>query len=178
MKQMQGQRGMTLIVSLIMLAVLTLIVVSAIRFGNINQRIAGNAQSEAEAAAAAQVAVETMLKAVVAAPKVDNVEAVPEMVVSTGGQTYKVNAAKPACVLSKNLTSLDLNTKDKPEDRKCVGGDPPKIYDADGNLIPGLTACKDQQWDISATVADASSGSSVSILQGVAVRVSSEVQCP
>jgi Tfp pilus assembly protein PilX len=174
----QEQRGMTLVVSLIMLAVLTLIVVSAIRFGNINQRIAGNAQTEAEAAAAAQVAVETMLKTVDDATKIDNVAAVPAMQVSTGGQTYTVNAAKPACTLSKNLTSLDLDTKNKPEDRKCIDGDPPKIYDADGNLIPGLTACKDQQWDISASVADASSGASVSILQGVAVRVSSEVQCP
>ena len=47
------QKGMTLVVALVMLVVLTLLVVSAIRFGNINLRIAGNAQSEAEATSAA-----------------------------------------------------------------------------------------------------------------------------
>ena len=36
------QRGMTLVVSLIMLAVLTLLVVSAIRFGNVIHMIGGD----------------------------------------------------------------------------------------------------------------------------------------
>ena len=60
------QAGMTLVVSLIMLIVLTLLVVSAIRFGNINLKITGNAQTQAESAAAAQVAIEQVIGAAVA----------------------------------------------------------------------------------------------------------------
>jgi hypothetical protein len=172
------QKGITLIVSLIMLAVLTLIVVSAIRFGNINLKIAGNAQTEAEATAAAQVAIETMMKTVNEATKIDTVAGVPAMVVSTGGMTYTVNATKPACVLSRNIATTELDPS-KPADRACVGGSGQDvIFDADGKPIPPPSTCKDQQWDIEAIIANESSGANVNMLQGVAVRVSAEVQCP
>ena len=52
------QRGATLIVGLIMLIALTLLVVSAIRSGTTNLRIAGNTQIQEEAKAAAQQAIE------------------------------------------------------------------------------------------------------------------------
>ena len=174
----QSQRGITLIVSLIMLAVLTLIVVSAIRFGNINVKIAGNAQTEAEAAAATQVAIETMMKAVDDAAKIDEVAAVPAMQVSTGGATYVVSATKPACVLSRNIATTELDPS-KPADRACVGGSGQDvIFDATGKPIPPPSTCKDQQWDIAANIVNDQNGANVSMLQGVAVRVSSEVQCP
>ena len=174
----RAQRGITLIVSLIMLAVLTLIVVSAIRFGNINLQIAGNAQAEAEATAAAQVAIETMMKAVDDAEKIDTVPAQAAMTVSTGGMSYTVNATKPACVLSRNIATTELDPS-KVSDRACIGGSGQDvIFDSSGKPIPPPSTCKDQQWDLEATVADTSSGASVNMLQGVAVRVSSEVQCP
>jgi Tfp pilus assembly protein PilX len=174
----QSQSGITLVVSLIMLVVLTLLVVSATRFGIINLKISGNAQTEAEAAAATQVAIEKTMEMVVAAEKIDTVPAQPAVVVSTGGTTYTVNVRKPACVLTKNvlLTTLDhTNAQDVP----CISNTPqPTQFDSNGLPIPKPTACKDQQWDIAASVSDPSSGANVSMLQGVSLRVPAQVQCP
>lgn len=172
------QRGITLVVSLIMLIVLTLLVVSAVRFGNINLKIAGNAQTEAEATAATQVALEKTLQQVVAADKIDSIAAQPAVTISTGGASYTVNVAKPSCVLSKNIKNVELDPS-KAGDRLCFGSaDPDKLVASDGKLVEAPTSCKGQQWDIAATTDDTSTGAHVSMLQGVSVRVSAEVQCP
>ena len=49
------QSGMTLVIVLVMLVVVSLLVASAIRFSTINLKISGNVQSETEASAAALV---------------------------------------------------------------------------------------------------------------------------
>jgi Tfp pilus assembly protein PilX len=173
----QAQAGITLVVSLIMLIVLTLLVVSAIRFGNINLRIAANAQFEAEAVAATRVALEQMVAAVDVAPKIDAITAVTKTI-STGGKTYNVAVTKPACILTKNVNSTELDAT-KAADRVCFeGNDVERQVQADFKLTKTPTACKDQQWDVGATLEDADSGAKVSMLQGVAVRVGAEIQCP
>ena len=179
-KSVDYQSGITLVMSLIMLVVLTLLVVSAIRFGNINLKIAGNAQTEVEATAAAQVGIEKMLGVVNAADKVDLVPAQPNLNVSTGGVTYKVNVAKPACVFSKNIpTSSPLLDSKKAGDRLCFEDvDKDAGVGPDGRPLPKRTACKDQQWDIAATLVDDPTGAKVNMLQGVSLRVGAEVECP
>ena len=172
------QSGITLVMSLIMLMVLTLLVVSAVRFGNINLKISGNAQTETEATAATQVAIEQTLKQVVAADRIDSIAAQPAVAVSTGGASYTVNVAKPACVLTKNIKNIELDAS-KANDRLCFGSaDPDKLVGSDGKLMEAPTSCKGQQWEIAATTSDSSTGAQVSMLQGVSLRVSAEVQCP
>lgn len=178
MKRRQDQAGITLVVSMIMLIVLTLLVVSAIRFGNINLKISGNAQTEAEASAATLVAIEQTLKQISAADKIDDIAAQPAVVVSTGGASYTVSVAKPACILSKSIKNTELDPT-KVADRACFGQDDvDKLVASDGNLMAPPTSCKAQQWDVDATVSNASSGAQVNMLQGVTLRVSAEVQCP
>jgi hypothetical protein len=173
-----AQRGITLVVSLVMLIVLTLLVVSAIRFGNINLRIAGNAQTEAEAAAATQVVVEKTVALINGASRPDDVAAQLQVAVSTGGADYKVDVTKPACALSKNVVTTELDPS-TPADRACYEGEPTDpIFDAGGNPVPQPTACKDQQWEFSAALNDAPTGAKVTMLQGLALRVGSEVACP
>jgi len=58
---MAHQHGMTLVVSLIMLVVITLFVLSAIRLSTANLRTVGNAQARNEAAAASQRAIVDLL---------------------------------------------------------------------------------------------------------------------
>jgi hypothetical protein len=174
----RAQSGVTLIVSLVMLIVLTLLVVSAIRFGNINLRIAGNSQTQAEASAAAQVAVERIVLA--AAANTINLSSLARQTtpVSTGGISYPVTVERPQCILTQNVDPTTLNPDIK-KDRDCFGeqdGDPQE--QADGTNTRTQAACKDQQWDISAAVGDGSSGTSVTILQGVSTRVGPEVLCP
>lgn len=174
----RAQRGITLVVSLIMLIVLTLLVVSAIRFGNINLRIAGNAQAEAEAAASAQVGLEKTLALMDAAAKPSDVNA-QNFTVSTGGLSYTVAVTKPACVFSRNIFTTELDPT-KTADKPCYEGAPTDpIFDSDGKPIPQPSACKEQQWDAQSSVADTSrSGAKVTVLQGVSMRVSAEVACP
>lgn len=181
MKTPVSQRGVTLVVSLIMLVVLTLLVTSAIKFGNINLKISGNAQIEAEATAATQVALEKMLQEVNLTDKVDTIAAVPAMEVSTGGATYKVKVEKPVCILSKNVENLDFA---KLNDRPCIEAGPATgMFVGDGagalgNQVKPPSACKDQQWDITASLNDESTGAKVTMLQGAALRVGSQVECP
>ena len=171
------QTGITLVVSLIMMVVLTLLVVSAIRFGNINLKIAGNAQTEVEATAATQVGIEKMLVEVNAADKIERVAAQPNINVSTGAVTYKVNVQKPACILSKNIETVELNPS-KPQDKLCLESpDTDAPIGPDGRPLTKPTACKDQAWDVAASVSDAATGAKVNMLQGISVRVSAQVQC-
>jgi Tfp pilus assembly protein PilX len=175
----RAQAGLTLVVSLIMLVVLTLLVVSAIRFGNINLKIAGNAQTQAEGAAAAQVAIEQTVKAVT-----DGTQNLSTMVetpttVSTGGASYKVTVKKPNCNMTKNVDTATLKPATNANDRLCFGQtDPDRLINADGTLTSSPSACKDQQWDLSASVGDDSSGTQVTVGQGVSLRVGAEVSCP
>lgn len=172
------QRGITLIVALVMLVVLTLIVVSAIRFGNLNIGIARNTQSEVEATAAVQYAIEAKVQEI--ANPATNISAMQasSSTVSTGGANYTVNVAKPVCIVTSNIRTTDLNPSST-ADRPCYeSSDPDRQVDSDGNLTTAPTACKNQQWDVAAAVANDANGTQVSMLQGVSVRVGAEVSCP
>lgn len=174
----RNQSGMTLVVALVMLVVLSLLVVSAIRFGNINLKITGNSQAEAEAAAAAQLAVESTIKQMVESPNVSTVPAQPSLTVSTGGKDYTVNVSKPACLFTRNISNVELDPS-KEADRFCYdGSDPEKVITAEDKLSTAPTGCKNQQWDVQASVDDSLSGAKTTLLQGVATRVGGEVSCP
>lgn len=176
----RAQSGITLVVSLIMLIVLTLLVVSAIRFGNINLRIAGNAQTQAEAEAATQVAVEQTIELAKAVPKLDTLPAQPLLQVATGGASYKVNVSKPVCNLSVNVDPTKLDPT-KTADAACFGsGNTDPQFDANGKPIAQPGECKDQNWEFNAQLDPASSGATtpMTIVQGVSVRVDASVQCP
>ena len=172
------QQGMTLVVALVMLVVLTLLVVSAIRFGNINLRIAGNAQSDAEAASAVQVGLETMVNKINASANISSLTN-ETVSVSTGGRTYTVTVTKPSCLFNKPINNTDLDPT-KTSDRACFETtDTEKLVTHTNTLTTVPTACKDQQWDVQASVNDSDkSGAKTSMLQGVSVRVGAEVQCP
>ena len=172
------QSGMTLVIALVMLIVLSLLVVSAIRFGNINLKITGNVQSETEATAAAQLAVESTVKDMIAATNMNSIAAQPAKRVSAGGQEYSVNVAKPICLFTRNISNTELDPS-LPNDRPCFeGNDTERLVTANNTLTTTPTGCKNQQWDVQATVDDARSGAKATILQGVATRVGAEVQCP
>lgn len=178
MRRRNRQQGMTLVVALVMLVVLTLLVVSAIRFGNINLRIAGNVQSETEASAAAQVAIETMVTTINASSNISTITN-QNMTVGTGGRDYAVSVTKPACIFNKNINNSELDPA-KAADLPCFETtDTEKLVTANNTLTTVPTACKNQQWDVQAAVDDsAKSGAKTTMLQGVSVRVGAEVTCP
>jgi len=176
-KARSSQSGVTLVVSLIMLIVLTLLVVSAIRFGNINLKVATNAQTDTEAQAAAQIGIDQMLAAI-DADKPDTVSAISGASISTGGTSYTVNVAKPSCIMSRYVMTTELNPK-LANDRVCYGkGDADQIINSSGTVIAQPSECKSQQWEITSTLSDPTSGANITVVQGISARVSLEVQCP
>jgi Tfp pilus assembly protein PilX len=177
MRLRSHERGITLIVALVMLVVLTLVVVSAIRFGNLSIGIARNTQSEVEGTAAVQYAIESKVQEIANPSTNISGMAVTTMSVSTGGGTYSVTVQKPACILTKNIKTTDLNPAST-ADRPCFEGtDPDRQEDSSGNLTSAPTACKDQQWDIAASLVGDGNGTQISMLQGISVRVGAEVSC-
>ena len=173
------ERGMTLVIALVMLVVLTLLVVSAIRFSNINLRISGNVQSETEAISAAQLAVDQTVKTMDASTNISAIPQQTQLQVSTGGKNYKVDVAKPGCIFNKPVNNVDLDPSNSADLACFEGNDTEKQLTASGSLTTTPTACKQQQWDVVASLNDSdSSGAKVTVLQGVAVRVGAEVVCP
>lgn len=176
--EIHRQQGLTLLVSMIMLIVLTLLVVSAIRFGNVNLRIANNTQAKAEATAAANVALEQVLDTAKAAANLDQVNVGGKSyTVKTGGATYTVNTSKPTCNLTRPVTNAELNPNDA-ADQKCFESqDQDKAITANNSTTTAPSACNSQLWSVQADVDDGFTGARVTSVQGFSVRVSAQTTC-
>jgi Tfp pilus assembly protein PilX len=143
-----GQRGSTLTISMIMLVLLTLFVLSAINSSTINLRIAGNTQSQDEARAAAQQAIETF--------------------VSSYANFYPAPAASAATTISiNNHTSGNYTvTRTAPVCKSARQQIPARTVDCINGQKAGLV-CWDTIWEISATATNTSTGVAQTVTQGV-----------
>ncbi|MCF8212064.1 MAG: hypothetical protein K9K38_22065, partial [Rhodoferax sp.] len=107
----RSQHGATLIIGMIMLVVLTLLVVFSIRSGNTNLRIAGNMQTQTEAAAASQQVIEQVL-AQVKNPATDiSMIQAQSIVVAVGNSSYTVNVDAMAnkCIFTTPVLNSSLD---------------------------------------------------------------------
>lgn len=171
------QGGAVLLVSMIVLVVITLLAVFAIRSGILNLRIAGNMQFKAEASAAAEQAIERQIEIIMATESINSIGA-QTLPVVIGNATYTVAVAPmTACLLEVPVLNSELSPS-KPADLPCFEGqDSDKLVSASGALISQASGCKRQQWEIEASVTDESTGSSVTHVQGLAIRVPATVLC-
>lgn len=175
--KLHQQKGMTLVVGLIMLIVLTLLVVSAVRFSSTNLRIAGNMQIQTEAAAAAQQGIEKVLSAdFTAAPAAVSIDVDLN---NDGAKDYTVAIAQPACNSSQPLTGADGNPNAADDQPLFSSGnsDNSGIIDSKGNSTGGTSFIQKQKWDVKARVVDAKTGTDLTQHQGVAVRVPTGTTC-
>ncbi len=136
----RAQRGVTLVVGLIMLVLITLVVTSAFMMSTSNLRAVGNMQFREEAIAAANAAIETTLSA--ASLSATNTS------VDIGGIEYDVEIKTPICVRASLagagvLTSLSL-----------------PLALSSGNTWSAV-------FDVEAIVDDPRSGARVTVHQGV-----------
>lgn len=171
------QQGATLLIGMIMMVVLTLLVIFSLRSGNTNLRIAGNMQSQSEAAAATQQVIEQVIEQVKVVPDMSAIAA-QTLTVAVGNANYSVDVlALTACEMEIPVLTDQLDTS-KANDVPCFEGvDPDPIFDSSGKPIPKPTACKTQQWQIEAGVTDSVSGTKVTHVQGISVRVPAVVNC-
>ncbi|TXT23421.1 MAG: transmembrane protein [Gallionellaceae bacterium] len=170
------QGGATLVVGLVMLVVLTLLVLSAIRSGNVNMRIVGNMQAQEETAAAAVLATEQIISTnFTAAP------AASEVPVTIGYSDAVASAPVPVCTASLAVMNANLDPTD-PDDITCIGSATAKdtgiVYQSKDATGVGRSWCYQQQWEVRATVSDNRTGATATSVQGVSLRVPAGTLCP
>lgn len=137
----RAQRGVTLVVGLIMLVLITLMVTSAFMLSNTNLKAVGNMQFRDEAIAAANAAIETVLGTSLESTNTE---------VDIGGIKYQVAIATPTCIRAAIAFEGAPSSEELP-------------MSMSSNDIWNTV------WDIEAAVTDPRSGTSVRVHQGVRV---------
>lgn len=150
----RGQRGATLIISLIVLVLITLMVLSAFSLSSSNVKTVGNVQVRDEAVAAANEAIELVLSSAFASAPV--AQSINVDINKDGVTDYTVVVGLPTCI------------------RALAGAAAgPSDVEMPASLSTGSTW--NTEWNITATVTDAASGAVVTVVQGVRV-LQSEAQ--
>jgi Tfp pilus assembly protein PilX len=162
-----GQHGMTLLVSLIMLVVLTLFAVTAIRAGNIGLKIVGNQQAQKLMEAAAKEAIEQTVS------NLGNFDAAnPIAPATTVAQRICVNATAGDPVVAIPPATCTSGTQVDVAPVRCIST---KRSQYDSLTQP--TATFDNTWEIVSTVTDSLTGAKATYHQGVKIRMLSN-SCP
>jgi Tfp pilus assembly protein PilX len=179
------QRGMTLLVGLVMLVLLLMMAVSAFNISRTNTAITGNMQNKMEATHAAMQATEEVISTTRFIDTPNN--ALPgnqlEVDVNADGKTdITVTLAPPPCikkiVVIKNA-SLNLSN---PDDIPCALGVSQSL--GVSGAATGDSLCAASVWEITANATDAVTQAQSTVVTGVAVRVSADealdpsVACP
>jgi len=146
------QRGVAMVIGMIMLVLLTLLVVSAINSSSVNLRITGNMQAQDEARAVAQQAIEKVLGDY--AKFYPMPTAIPATtpnydINNDGTNDYIVAVAAPVC---------------KSASKQLPGRTPDCINGAKAGLF-----CWDTLWEVAATATDSKTGVRQVVTQGVAI---------
>lgn len=163
------QRGVTLVVGLIMLVLITLVVSTAFMMSTTNLRAVGNMQFRDEAVAAADVAIERLMSTDFTTDPAGAVANPFNVDIDNDGVVdYVVNVATPVCTKSVPLVKL---AETDPDYTTCTVG------------VGGATLCYETIWDLRATVSAAGAalltGATATIRQGVSKRLSvSKLNCP
>lgn len=152
-----SQQGITLIVSIIMLVLLTLFVLAAIRLSNVNLRITGNYQWQREMELLTDSAMEQVISS---STSFDNTA------VQTGTATDYDICTDGTAVSTGNCTLLNpkIGTVTTP---KCTASRVASGYTKKiGELAP-----EDNDWLLTSSATDSFSGAKVTVYRGITVRM-------
>lgn len=165
----RAQYGVTLIIGLIMLVLITLMVTSAFMLSNTNLKSVGNMQFRDEAVAAANAAIEDVLGSLLTGGSMVQPpgQTIAEDINNDGTADYSVVIAAPTCIRALQ-----------------VGGGPAAPGSGSSvslGLPPGAPPSYNTVWDVDANVSDTLSGASVRVRQGVRVMLTQaqkDAVCP
>ena len=177
--QPRRQRGVTLVIGLVMLVLLLLMAVSAFVVSRTNTAITGNMQHKAEATNAAVMAVEqtisssqftdTPANAIPASSSPCGTNQACFDVNSDGNNDITVTLDPPPCIkkiqVIKN-TALDITD---PNDMGCALGVSQNL--GVSGAASGNSLCADSVWEINATASDGVTQAESTVTTGVSVRV-------
>ena len=181
------EAGLTLVMALIMLVLLTLLALTSFNLGNSNLQIVGNMQQREQTIAAANEVLEetisnTKFFQTPAAALPDPCGGPNQRCVDTDGDgkedVHVVLTPAPTCAKVQVIKNSELNVADM-EDQKCSSS-------SDQNFgvvgaADGSSECANRVWDLNAVATDVATGASVKVTQGVAVRVAKDdvaTNCP
>jgi hypothetical protein len=169
------QRGVTLVVALLMLLVVTLFTVAAFNSGTANQQATRNMVIRAEEMSAAQAVVEATISTTEFADDPAAAAAVVHEVDVDGDDAPDYTARlqpAPHCRRARTLKTTDLDT-DRAEDVACLTSGVATLSGIDpiGGLTAGDSMCANTEWDVRVTVTDEASGAESALTQGVGVRI-------
>ena len=163
------ERGMTLLIALVMLVVLTLFAITAIRTGNIGFKIVGNQQAQKLMEAAASQAIE---QAISNLGNFDPVTVIAPSTTIAHRVCVNANAAAghpPAVAANVSCTS---GTQVDVAPVRCIS-----TRRSQFDSLTQPMATYDNLWEIVATVTDTLTGAKATFHQGVKIRMLSS-QCP
>lgn len=189
-RPIRSQQGMTLVVALIMLVLITLLVITSANLGQGSLQTVGNMQHRNEVYSAAQETMEEVISStrffenpgnalVDACDGVSNQRCIDTN--GDGTQDVKVQLTPaPTCVMVKSIKNDKLElTSPESEDLGCAVGQ------AQNSGIVGAATgdsmCSNTTWEIHALASDMVTEAKMEITQGVAVRVSNDAvstSCP
>jgi Tfp pilus assembly protein PilX len=150
------QRGIVLILSLIMLVVLTLLAISAIRLSTVNLRAVANAQVRSEAMSAAQRTIDQILSG----NFTNNIAGTQQVLtVAEGSKNYTVSVARPCLASLSPIKNVDLDIA-LDDDRKCVD-----------TVSNPYSACAQTIWQLQANASSGWFGANVTLTQGTGIKM-------
>jgi Tfp pilus assembly protein PilX len=181
----RSQRGATLLVALIMLVLLSLFAISSLNTATTNLRVVGNMQAKTEALNAAQESIETVISSTqfIATPAnavinpcgaantictdiAGNILTSP-----TGAEYTSTLTPQPACVTVKPIKNSELNLTNT-EDLGCAAGQQQQFGVA--GAVTGDSLCSNTVWEVTVRTVGTNTGTSVTVTQGVGVRISAD----
>ena len=170
------QGGAALFVALVLLIAMAWFSLSAFRISRQQLQIVGNTQADQQALASAQRAIDLTISSNGFAKTPAAVARIPVATDVDGDGRADFTARldpPPKCVRVRPIKTMELDIA-KAADRVCL-----QSAGAGGNLVvapsevvaAGDSLCANSEWNIAAAVDDPVSGSSVTVNQGVAVRI-------
>lgn len=188
MKMLHRERGITLIMALIMLVVLTLLALTSFNLNQSNLQVVSNMQQRDEALAAAREVIEETISSTdffktpaKALANPCNGVANTRCVDVNGDGATDITVAitpAPACVKAQPIKSSDLDLKVE-DDLACSLGASQNFGTEGANT--GNSTCANSIWDIHVVATDVVTEAQVEVTQGVAVRVAEDdiaANCP
>ena len=178
MRSARRQRGMTLVIALIMLVLLALFGLSGYHTSVTDLKTSGNMQARTEALNAAQEAIETTISTPRFITDPANSLATPCGSANTFCTDYNADGVAeytvrlepaPTCVSKKVIKVLELNL-DNAEDLGCSVGQSQQFGVA-GAGNAGDSLCANSTWQVTAEASSSVSNAKVTVSQGVGVRV-------
>jgi len=170
------QQGITLIMAMIFLILMSLFAISAFNVSTGNLRIVGNMQSRQESITVGQKALEQTVSSSVFTTNPDAVAATLVSVDIDGNGVMDYTASlnpQPHCYRTKPIKSNDLDPN-VAADRSCMKSSMlmnSGIDSPDAAADAGNSLCANSEWNVGALVVDQRSGAKVVLNEGIAVRV-------